>query len=136
MRISDWSSDVCSSDLVERLVRQIDLARAIDAQERAQQFQIAIGEDIAGAGEGAAQFGKVRILRAAALPAGGGRRQHRAHELREIDALDRAIGDFEFAFASTGAAAPALAAARAVDWNAVRPTSVETLKIGRESVWA
>src|SRR3546814_4483105 len=30
MRISDWSSDVCSSDLVERLIRQVNPAADFD----------------------------------------------------------------------------------------------------------
>src|SRR3546814_11781073 len=34
MRISDWSSDVCSSDLLVRFVRELLAADALDAQDR------------------------------------------------------------------------------------------------------
>src|SRR3546814_6195145 len=36
MRISDWSSDVCSSDLCQRLSRQQDAIESVHEQESAQ----------------------------------------------------------------------------------------------------
>src|SRR3546814_16392546 len=58
MRISDWSSDVCSSDLLEeacRLGRQIDLAGAAAFDPRHLR-----------------QFGFDRLLRDSGIAAGGG----------------------------------------------------------------
>src|SRR3546814_15510336 len=70
MRISDWSSDVCSSDLVVR-----DEHARLDP-------------------EGSAQFGEIGLLRLAAIGGveGDGRiPQHR----RAVDALDDAVAEQE-----------------------------------------
>src|SRR3546814_13180935 len=58
MRISDWSSDVCSSDLGEAVLRLVEIARhpafALHASQKGQPHQIAgqiIGPVMIGAGD-------------------------------------------------------------------------------------
>src|SRR3546814_15665855 len=102
MRISDWSSDVCSSDLflhdhraVERLIavrtekfgemRGLDLAEQDVAVGDGQRAAAAIG---GGAGDGARAFGTDEEARAvpaadpAAAPGDGGDAQHTSAEPR------------------------------------------------------
>src|SRR3546814_17269238 len=45
MRISDWSSDVCSSDLVQRVLAAEDHRRALEQAELVLARQLAEGDD-------------------------------------------------------------------------------------------
>src|SRR3546814_2262968 len=49
MRMSDWSSDVCSSDLKARLkrARHIDIIEATEARRHEQNLSTAVAQDVA-----------------------------------------------------------------------------------------
>src|SRR3546814_20812544 len=69
MRISDWSSDVCSSDLLQRAVEAADLEEVAPLRDRQQ--------------EAAVEEGAVQAVLAELL----GERQQRLHEARLQQAL-------------------------------------------------
>src|SRR3546814_2838823 len=54
MRISDWSSDVCSSDLADATRQSVHRFEVADAHVRTARLQPLVEVGVAGAGEGAA----------------------------------------------------------------------------------
>src|SRR3546814_14527690 len=98
LRISDWSSDVCASDLPQRLFADVDAAICQAARDRA------IGGEMLGAGEQAVVAAQIAALKAA--HAGGGEEaaegdvrpcplHHQAPELAAGDVDNRREGEVQ-----------------------------------------
>src|SRR3546814_19112245 len=130
MRISDWSSDVCSSDLGEAVLRLVEIARhpafALHASQKGQPHQIAgqiIGPVMIGAGD---------ILRLATVFPAQQRTAMGAAILDDVDFAPGVPGDDDGTLADPGSLETVRLGNLAIEPDEI-PRS-EELRVGNEGV--